>query len=150
MREQTIIKDTMKLELAAGLIIRDARILLVHNVKHGRLRIEPPGGKIHPGEGAKESVIREVREELGMSVGALEFFGTYRTDSPEGEFPVHMYLCNKAEGRPRVLEPDKIPGFGWYALDELEAFARDGVLVTNMRRAMGDLLGHLASKRGAP
>ncbi len=130
----------MKLELAAGLIIKDARILLVHNMKHGRLRVEPPGGKIHPGESAQEAVIREVSEELGMSVGALEIFGTYKTDSPEGEFEVHMYLCNKIEGRPRVVEPDKVPGFGWYAFDELEAFVRDGSLVANMRRAMGDLL----------
>ena len=140
----------MKLELAAGLIIRDARILLVHNMKHGRLRIEPPGGKIYPGEAAEESVIREVSEELGMSVGALELFGIYKTDSPEGEFMVHMYLCNKAEGRPRVVEPDKIPGFGWYALDELETFTRDGSLVANMRRAMDDLKGYLALKRETP
>ena len=137
----------MKLELAAGLIIRDARILLVHNMKHGRLRVEPPGGKIYPGESARESVIREVSEEIGMSVGALEPFGIYKTDSPEGEFEVHMYLCNKIEGRPRVVEPDKVPGFGWYALDELETFIRDGVLVTNMRLAMDDLKGYLASKR---
>ena len=137
----------MKLELAAGLIIRDGRILLVHNMKHGRLRIEPPGGKIYPGESAEESAIREVREEVGMSVGALELFGIYKTDSPEGEFSVHMYLCNKAEGRPRVAEPDKIPGFGWYALDEIEAFIRDGSLVLNMGRAMGDLKVYLASKR---
>ena len=112
-------------------------------MKHGRLRIEPPGGKIHPGEGAPASVIREVREELGMSVGALEFFGTYRTDSPEGDFPVHMYLCNEVEGSPRVVEPDKLPGFGWYTLDELEGFILDGSLVTNMRLAMGELSGYL-------
>ena len=64
----------------------------------------------------------------------------------EGEFEVHMYLCNKAEGRPRVVEPEKIPGFGWYTLDELEGFVRDGSLVANMRSAMDDLKGYLTSK----
>ncbi len=133
----------MKQELAAGLIIRDKRILLVHNMKHGRLRVEPPGGKLLPDESPAESVIREVKEELGVKVGSLEFFGTYATDSPEGEFEVHMYQCKTMEGAPRALEPGKVPGFGWYSLEEVERLKQDGSLVPNMRKALEDLREYL-------
>jgi 8-oxo-dGTP pyrophosphatase MutT (NUDIX family) len=136
-------EDIVKQELVAGLIIRDKSILLVHNMKHGRLRVEPPGGKLLPDESHAESVIREVKEELGVKVGSLEFFGTYATDSPEGEFEVHMYRCKTMEGAPRVVEPDKVPGFGWYSLEEVERLTQDGSLVPNMRKALKDLRGYL-------
>jgi 8-oxo-dGTP diphosphatase len=109
----------VKRELVAALIIRSGRILLVENVKHGGVRMEPPGGKVHEGEVREESVRREVFEETGLKVGALKPFGAYETSSPEGAFIVHMYLCGEAEGEPGVMEPDKISKVGWYGVEEL-------------------------------
>ncbi len=129
----------MKRELAAALIIRGGRVLLVHNRKHGQLRMEPPGGKISQNEGPEESVVREVREELGIEVRPERFFGAYMTDSPEGAFKVRMYICEVLSGEPEVLEPEKISGFGWYSLEELLMLRREGALVPNMEKALKDL-----------
>ncbi|OGQ53215.1 MAG: hypothetical protein A3J24_02330, partial [Deltaproteobacteria bacterium RIFCSPLOWO2_02_FULL_53_8] len=105
-----------KRELVAGLIVRDNRLLLVHNIKHNGLRIEPPGGKRHLDEGREDAVIREVMEETGLGVKVTGLFGVYATDSPEGRFNVYMYLCD-CEGKggggagtaePMVLEPHLI------------------------------------------
>lgn len=125
----------MKRELTAALIIRDKKVLLVHNAKHG-LRIEPPGGKRREGEGVEESIIREVDEELGVRVKPVRPFGTFDTSSPEGNFPVRMYICEITSGEPMVMEPEKIPSFGWYSFSELEKLKKEGSLVPNMAEAM--------------
>ncbi|MBI5492719.1 MAG: NUDIX hydrolase [Deltaproteobacteria bacterium] len=117
------------------MIIRDKKVLLVHNAKHG-LRVEPPGGKRHEGEGAEASIIREVKEELGVSVSPVRLFGTFDTRSPEGDFSVRMFICEITSGEPGVMEPDKIPSFGWYSFSELEGLKEDGSLVPNMAEAL--------------
>ena len=125
-------------EMTAGLIIRDKRALLVHNTKHG-LRVEPPGGKKELGEGWEESVIREVKEELGVEVVVKGLIGEYATHSPEGEFLVRLYLCEITSGEPAVMEPNKIPSFGWYSLEDMKKAAKDGTLVPNMALALSDI-----------
>ncbi len=125
----------MKRELTAALIIRDKKVLLVHNAKHG-LRVEPPGGKRHEGEGVEASIIREVEEELGVMVRPVRLFGTFDTRSPEGDFSVRMFICEITSGEPRVMEPDKIPSFGWYSFSEMERLKEDGSLVPNMAEAL--------------
>ncbi len=128
----------MARDMTAALIIRDGRLLLVHNRKHG-LRIEPPGGKKHEDEGWEDSVVREVGEELGVIVRPVRLFGTYATHSPEGEFSVRLYLCEIISGEPRVMEPEKIPEFGWYSLEDIESMKKEGSLVPNMTEALDDL-----------
>lgn len=129
----------MKKELAAGIIIKDRKVLLLSNKKHGKVRLEPPGGKVHKGEGIEESVVREAKEELGIKVGYLRFLGSYGTDSPEGDFMVHMYLCDIVSGEPKVLEEDKFSGFGWYGYEDLLRLKCKGTLVPNMAEALPDL-----------
>jgi ADP-ribose pyrophosphatase YjhB (NUDIX family) len=125
-------------EMTAGIIIKDKRALLVHNMKHG-LRVEPPGGKKEPGEGWEESVIREIKEELGVTVRVTKLIGVYATHSPEGEFLVRLYLCEITYGEPAVMEPGKIPSFGWYTLEEMKLAEKDGTLVPNMTLALSDI-----------
>lgn len=128
--------------MAAALIIRDKKILLVHNTKHG-LRVEPPGGKKRDEEEWAIAVIREVQEELGVKVRPARLFGEYATHSPEGDFTVRMYLSEIIEGEPRVIEPEIIPDFGWYTYEDLERFASVGILVPNMVEALPKLKKYL-------
>lgn len=125
-------------KMTAGIIIKDKRVLLVHNVKHG-LRVEPPGGKLEPDEGWEESVIREIKEELGMAVAVRSIIGDYETHSPEGEFLVRLYLCEITAGEPRLMEPEKIAAFGWYSMDDMKRAEKDGTLVPNMGLALEDI-----------
>lgn len=132
----------MKKEMVAALVIRDKRILMVHNVKDG-LRIEPPGGKKKEGEEWLIAVIREVQEELGCLVRPARLFGEYDTRSPEGEFLVRMYLSEITDGEPEVMEPEKVPEFGWYTYEDLERFREEGTLVPNMASALPKLRKYL-------
>lgn len=133
----------MKKDMVAGLIIRDKKLLLLHNIKHNGLRIEPPGGKKKEDEDWEESVVREIKEELDMIVKPTELFGIYDTFSPEGNFYVHMYFCKIIKGEPRIVEPDKINEFKWYSLNELEELKKSGYLVPNMCEALSNLKSFL-------
>lgn len=134
---------SMKKDMAAALIVKNKKLLLVHNIKHDGLRIEPPGGKKEPDEGWTEAVIRELEEELGLKVIPSRLFGIFDTHSPEGEFTVRMYICDIVSGEPRVLEPEKISGFGWYGFDELQKLKEDGTLVPNMTAALEGIRKYL-------
>lgn len=62
----------------ANWILRDgANILSVRS--HGRDRFYLPGGKIEPGETAREAIKREINEELGVDLipGTLMQLGTF-------------------------------------------------------------------------
>jgi len=129
----------MKRELAAGLVVEDGRLLLVRNIKHGMERFEPPGGKRRVSERPEETVVREAAEELGLRIRPVRLLGVYDTSSPEGEFPVHMYVCEVTGGAPEVLEAEKTGGFGWYDLDGLLALRDAGTLVPNMALALEEI-----------
>ena len=129
----------MNTELVAGLIIRDGKLLLIHNTKHGGVRIEPPGGKVEGNETLWSAVAREVKEELGIDVRVGVELDAFRTNSPEGEFLVYMYFCTIIAGEPEIKEPDKSSGFGWYYFRDLERFAKEGKLVPNLVEALPEL-----------
>jgi 8-oxo-dGTP pyrophosphatase MutT (NUDIX family) len=54
---------------AAFCLVRDGRLLTVR--KTGSSRFMLPGGKIDPGESAREAAVREVMEEVGVDVAGV-------------------------------------------------------------------------------
>lgn len=136
--------------MVAAVIVRDGKMLLAKNIKHGGMRLEPPGGKTNDGESPEEAVMREGMEEMGRELVPVQVIGVYPTKSPEGPFNVHMILCDM-EGDPvEGLEPGKIGGFVWLSLEELSALAEKNAagdlsvtLVPNIVAALGDLAKYL-------
>ena len=128
----------MARKMVAALIVKDKKLLLVKNIKHNQVRIEPPGGKVLPGEGVESALIGEVKEELGVDIKPLRLFGVFPTVSPEGRFDVWTFLAEIVGGEPKVPESEqgKIEGYGWFGVDEARG---NRFLVPNLRAVLEEL-----------
>lgn len=62
---------------AKALIMYDGRFLAIKEVISGKDVWDLPGGKIEYGESAEETVVREVKEEVGLEVDVKGCIGYY-------------------------------------------------------------------------
>jgi 8-oxo-dGTP diphosphatase len=87
---------------AVALIDPDGRVLLAERPegKHLAGFWEFPGGKVHPGETPEAALIRELAEELGISVheSCLAPFTFASHAYPEFHLLMPLYVCRKWQG----------------------------------------------------
>ena len=113
------------------------RVLLTQRTEHLKShagQIAFPGGKIDPDDAdAVAAALREAEEESGLSIGAVEFLClSEQIIAEERQHWVSLiYMTEDFSGEARVVEPEKLPEFGWFPLDALPAplsrFAADAV-----------------------
>jgi 8-oxo-dGTP pyrophosphatase MutT (NUDIX family) len=96
----------------------DGRWLLIrrsHREQFGPLAICFPGGKAEPGESARDTAVREMREELGIGVEALRLI--WRHAIPESNLMLWGVVA-RLESTAFVLEPAEVEEALWMTLDE--------------------------------
>ncbi|MSR08625.1 MAG: 8-oxo-dGTP diphosphatase MutT [Gammaproteobacteria bacterium] len=107
------------IRVAAG-ILRDpaGRILIAQRPAGGHVGgfWEFPGGKLNPDEAPGQALVRELQEELGITVEAATPFMTYRHEYPERVVELHVFLVERYSGEPRGVEGQPLR---WVALAEL-------------------------------
>jgi len=113
-----------------GVVVRAGRVLLIRRGKPPLFRRwTVPGGTVELGETLQEAVVREMREETGLSVQPLEVLTVFDRIEREGEevryhFVIVDFLCRAAAGEARAgsdalevawVRPQEMPA---YALPE--------------------------------
>lgn len=63
--------------VVAAVCLRDHRGRLLSVRKEGTSRFMLPGGKLEPGETARDAAIREIREEVGVELADVELLGEF-------------------------------------------------------------------------
>ena len=114
----------MKPEAACGAAIHDADglLLLLQRLKPPEAGAWGlPGGKVDFGERVGVAVIREVLEELGVTIeldGLACLSETILSDDGR-HWVAPVYRARIVSGTPRIMEPQKHGGWGWYDLENL-------------------------------
>ena len=108
---------------AVALVDADSRILLARRPEGKPMAglWEFPGGKVEPGERPEETLIRELHEELGITVKeaclAPLTFASHTYDSFHLLMP--LYICRRWDG---VVEPREGQALRWVRARELRQY----------------------------
>ena len=109
-----------------GYIFKKDRMLIIYktegeaaNDPNPNLRIDQPGGRLEFGEKPKESLEREILEEVGLRIKIIKPIDvwTYVKEKDEFQLVGINYLCEWLDGEV-VLSPEH-EKFEWLTLDEI-------------------------------
>ena len=99
-----------------GLLLEQGHVLVSDELIKGRPITKFPGGGLEYGEGLKDCLVREVREEVALEVKNLQYVG-----SQCWPFPHSMMLGFHAEyaGGEIVMQADEIEDAQWFSVHAL-------------------------------
>lgn len=108
-------------EVVAALIRQNGRFLICQRPisKTRALEWEFVGGKVEPHETKEQALVRECREELGITVAVGDVY--FEVDHVYPDITIHLTLFNAriAQGEPRLLEHNDMK---WITPDEITQF----------------------------
>jgi mutator protein MutT len=81
--------------VAAAVVFREGRVLLTKRLAKAHLAgmWEFPGGKVEPKEAPEDAVVRELREECGVTVRVVDLMDATFHSYPERDVLVLFYEC---------------------------------------------------------
>ena len=114
-------------EVVAALIFKKDRLMICQRPPHKQrgLLWEFVGGKVEAGETKEQALIRECREELGVTVKVGEVFMKVEHQYPDITVELTVFHAEIAAGEPRLLEhadfrwilPSEIPQYDFCPAD---------------------------------
>jgi ADP-ribose pyrophosphatase len=78
-------------------VLDDGRILLIRQFRYpiGKFILELPAGKLDSGQPPKETVARELEEEIGYTPGSLEYETTFYTTPGISNEAIHFFIARE-------------------------------------------------------
>ncbi len=110
-----------KIEVVAAVIMHNQKILCVQRSENKYAYIskkfEFPGGKMEEGETKKQTIIREIKEELNMDIIPIKELNTVEHEYPDFNLKMHSFIseCLSSE----VFLSEHID-YKWLSVSELE------------------------------
>ena len=110
-----------------GAVVRDGEYLLVERAadeEHAAGLLGFPGGKVETVPGAdgpiEATARRELREEVGIEVGAVEYAHSRSFEMDTGAACVNIVtLCEHEDGEARARSPEEVAAAHWLTPEEI-------------------------------
>ena len=104
--------------VAVGVVFRNKKMLITRRKPEGLLGglWEFPGGRVKDGETPEEACIREIKEEVGLTVTLPCFLTRIRHTYTHFKIVMEVYCCQLPSGRVRLNGPTD---FRWVELSDL-------------------------------
>ena len=117
------------------MVYRGEELLLQNRVKTDWRGYCFPGGHVEPGESIVDSVVREMKEETGLTVSGLRLCGIKQFPIDGGRYLVFFFktdrfmgdLCSSEEGKMEWISRQTLPCLNTVSdfMDMLKVFDRD-------------------------
>ena len=109
------------LEVTAAIICKDGKFLICQRPKGKNCELlwEFPGGKIESGETVEACIVREIQEELGVTLRILQKFTDVIYEYPDKTVHLHFFLAEIASGELTCKEHNAL---AWITADEIGNF----------------------------
>ena len=113
------------LKVVCAIIISEQKILITQNssASDHPFLWEFAGGKIKPGESAKDAILREIREELEIEIEIQKKMKSVTFDYGFKQIELIPFLCSIKKGKIKLNEH---AAFKWVLFDELNNFDFSG------------------------
>ena len=110
---------TENAELTVLCLIQDGnRVLLQNRVKYDWKGYTLPGGHVEAGESFVDAVVREMKEETGLSIKNPKIVGIKHFPMENGRYIVLLFKATEFEGTVASSEEGEME---WISLDDLSA-----------------------------
>ena len=104
---------------AVCLVCRDGEVLLQNRVKEEWHGYALPGGHVEPGESIVESIIREMKEETGLTILHPQLCGIKQFPIEGGRYLVFLFRTTEFEGELISSDEGKME---WIRISELDNY----------------------------
>ncbi len=105
------------------MLMKDGQIILARRYNTGYCDGEYsfPAGHLEGNETSTAALLREVKEEIGVELDPenIEFVHLMHRKGPDDERYDVFFACEKWEGEPKIMEPNKCDELAWFDLDKL-------------------------------
>lgn len=96
-----------EIEVVAAVIENEGQILCVqrgdHQYSYVSKKYEFPGGKVEQGESLEQAIVREIFEELELTIQVEKHLGIVNHTYPDFKIKMHGFLC-RCENRTLTLK----------------------------------------------
>lgn len=102
------------IEKVAWVLLREGRVLMTRN--HGRELFYLPGGRREPGETDRQTLVREIDEELQTAVdgATMAHVGTFEVPPGHPEHGPFRMICYTADHRGDLVPSREIAEKAWF------------------------------------
>ncbi len=114
-------KPTPEYHIAVGVIYKKNRVLITRRKAEGLLGglWEFPGGKVKSDETAESACVREIREEVGLSVGKVDYLTRVNHAYSHFKIVVDVFRCNYGAGEVVLNGP---VDYRWVRIEEIDQY----------------------------